>query len=120
MKEKRGCSTTAPFVYYENQKAALQQRKAERMRKFGEYTKWMLIFLLGVALIAVYKTFDNLGDVLNGILEVLRVLRPFVAGFILAYILNLPCKKIAILCQKSRFTFLKRHEKGISVAVVYC
>lgn len=90
------------------------------MKKFESYRKWILAFLLGVALIAVYKTFDNLGQVTQGILEVLHVLRPFVGGFILAYILNLPCKKIAAFCQKSRHAFLRKHEKGISVLAVYC
>ena len=89
------------------------------MKKFGAYTKWILAFILGVALIAVYKTFDNLREVTDGILKVLHVLKPFIFGFVIAYILNLPCKKIAGACRKSRYKFLQQHEKGISVLSIY-
>lgn len=89
------------------------------MKNFGAYTKWILAFILGVALIAVYKTFDNLREVTDVILKILHVIKPFIAGFVIAYILNLPCKKIAGACRKSRFKFLQNHEKGISVLSIY-
>ncbi len=89
------------------------------MKNFGAYTKWILAFILGVALIAVYKTFDNLREVTDGILHVLQVLKPFIAGFVIAYILNLPCKKISGICRKSKYKFFRRHEKGISILSIY-
>lgn len=89
------------------------------MKKFAEYKKWILIFLLGVALIVVYKTFDNLREVKDAILLFLDVVQPFIAGFVIAYILNLPCKKIAGLCQKSKFKFVKKHDKSIGILAVY-
>lgn len=89
------------------------------MKRFEKYTKWIVAFLLGVALIAVYKTFDNFGAVLEWFLNVLRVIRPFIVGFFIAYVLHLPCKKLERLCGRAKFSPIKNHAKGISVLAIY-
>lgn len=89
------------------------------MKHFEKYYKWVGAFVFCVAVIAVYKTFDNMGDVLKGIGTVISAFSPFVAGFVIAYLLNIPSKKIESLFGKAKNGFLKKHAKGISILIVY-
>ncbi len=89
------------------------------MKRFEKYYKWVAAFVFSVAVIAVYKTFDNFGDVLKGIGTVLSAFSPFVWGFVIAYLLNIPSKKIETLLTKSKNKFLQKRAKGISILTVY-
>lgn len=89
------------------------------MKKFDKYRNWFIAFVFAVAVIAVYKTFDNLYRITEFIGVVIKSLSPFVVGFIIAYILNIPAKKIEKLCQKSKYGFIKKRSKGISIIGVY-
>lgn len=89
------------------------------MKLFEKYYKWIAAFIFCVAVIAVYKTFDNFSNVLKGIGTVLSALSPFVIAFVIAYLLNIPSKKIEKLLTKVKNVFIKKHAKGISVLTVY-
>lgn len=89
------------------------------MKRFDKYYKWIAAFIFCVAVIAVYKTFDNLSDVIAGVGTVIGAFSPFVAGFVIAYLLNIPAKKIENPLLKSKKTFLRKHAKGISILTVY-
>lgn len=89
------------------------------MKRFDKYYKWIAAFIFCVAVIAVYKTFDNLSDVLAGIGTVIGAFSPFVAGFVIAYLLNIPAKKIENPLLHSKKAFLHKHAKGISILTVY-
>lgn len=89
------------------------------MKKFDKYRNWIIAFVFAVAVIAVYKTFDNFYKVAEIIGMVIKSLSPFVIGFVIAYILNIPATKIENLCQKSKYGFLKKKSKGISIIGVY-
>lgn len=84
-----------------------------------ELKKYLGIFILGVALIAVYKTFDNFGHVVSWGQHLLSLLTPFVIGFCIAYVLYIPCRKIEELCQKTRVAFVVKRRRGIAVASIY-
>lgn len=86
---------------------------------FDEFKKYAGLFVLGTALIAVYKTFDNFGMLLNGLKYVLSLLTPFVIGGITAYILYIPCKKLEALCKKTGVGFICAHRRALSVASIY-
>jgi len=79
----------------------------------------MFSFLLGLALIAVYKTFDNIGSVFSGISLFFKALRPFVIGFVIAYLLDSPTKRCAIYFSKAKNQFIQKHQKGISIFLIY-
>lgn len=85
-----------------------------------KYSKWATLFIFGVALIAVYKTFDNfsfIGSMLTGIFDAIK---PFIIAFIIAYLLNIPAKKISYLVEKKiKSDFIRRHSSGIGITVVY-
>ncbi len=88
----------------------------EFFKKNGEYFKK---FIFGVALIVVFKTFDNLSFIFDGLRIVKDAVMPFIAAFIVAYMLNLPCVKLEALLGKIKSPFIKKHARGISVLIVY-
>ncbi|MBR5808559.1 MAG: AI-2E family transporter, partial [Clostridia bacterium] len=89
------------------------------MKKFDKYRNWIVAFVFAVAVIAVYKTFDNFYKVAEIIGVFVKSLSPFVIGFVIAYILNIPATKIERLCQKSKYALIKKRSKGISIVGVY-
>lgn len=89
------------------------------MKRFEKYYKWIVAFVFCVAVIAVYKTFDNFSNILKGIGTVLSAFSPFITGFVIAYLLNIPANKIQLLLCKSKNKYLKKHVHGISIFIVY-
>ncbi len=89
------------------------------MRKYQKYTKWIVPFVFGVALIVVYKTFDNISNVFNFVGDVFAAITPFVVGFIIAYILNLPCKKLEKFYTKTKLAFIQKKAKSFSIITIY-
>lgn len=89
------------------------------MKKFGQYSLWILAFVFCVGLIAVYKTVDNFNAVTRIFGMVVDALKPFIVGFVIAYILNLPCRKIRRNLDKISYRWVSEHSLGISIFVVY-
>ena len=89
------------------------------MKKFEKYSNWVIALIFVIIVIAVYKTFDNIYNIMGAIGMFIKILSPFVTGFVIAYILNMPCKRIDALLKKSKYKFLKEKSKGISIASVY-
>lgn len=87
--------------------------------KWKELTKYFGLFVFAVAVIAVYKTFDNIGNILSFFGNVLSLLSPFVTGFVIAYVFLTPCKAIENFLMKRKLPFLVRYRRVISVTVVY-
>ncbi len=90
------------------------------LNSLKKYSKWVTIFVLGVALIAVYKTFDSFSVILAALARVLDASKPFIFAFAIAYILNIPAKKTeGLLRKKVNITYVKKHAHGISVAIAF-
>ena len=89
------------------------------MKKYEKYKNWILAFVFIVAVLAVYKTFDNFHKIREFFKTVLSSLTPFVVGFVIAYILNIPCKLINNACKKSKIKLLNKGSKVISITSVY-
>lgn len=89
------------------------------MKKFEKYSNWVMALIFVIVVIAIYKTFDNIYKIMGAIGMFIKILSPFVTGFVIAYILNMPCKRIDALLKKSKYKFLKEKSKGISIACVY-
>ncbi len=87
--------------------------------KFQDLKKYLSIFILAVALIIVYNTFDNFGVIIDFFAKVLQLLTPFFIGAAIAFVLRIPCKKTEILLHKTKSEFLQKHRRGLSVAIVY-
>lgn len=89
------------------------------MKKFEKYSNLIILFVFLVLGIIVYKTFDNISDIFAGIGVVAKSLTPFFIGFVIAYILNMPSKKIEPILAKSKYKFIQKRIRGISIFTVY-
>ncbi|MBQ6907156.1 MAG: AI-2E family transporter [Clostridia bacterium] len=89
------------------------------MEIFKKYSKWFVALIFAIILIAVYKTFDNFNRIIEIIKLTWSALTPFVIGFVIAYIFNMPCKKIDAMAKKSKYKFLSKNSKPISIILVY-
>ena len=49
----------------------------------------------------------------------IKILNPFILGFVIAYLVNQPSNSIAGLCRKSKINFLNKHADGLGVLAVY-
>lgn len=88
--------------------------------KFEKKNKSLLyVFLGAVSLIIAYKLIDHIGALWEGVGAIFSALKPFIIGSVIAYLLNQPTNAIARKYQKSRWSYLKNHAKGLSVLSVY-
>ncbi len=81
--------------------------------------KWSYWFLLGVAIIIVYKLLDNFSDIMGVVTKFFEILTPFLVGILIAYLLYIPCKKIENTYQKSKIKFIGKRSRGLSIFTVY-
>ena len=85
-----------------------------------KYSKWVTLFVLGAALIAVYKTFNSFAAMKGIISIIIKAIKPFILAFIIAYIVNIPAKRVNVVLQKkAKRAFVQKHSWAISVAFVY-
>lgn len=89
------------------------------MKNSKNFAQWVTAFLLGAALIVVYKAFDSLGWILGGAVKLLSILMPFLIGFIIAFLLFGPVNRLETLFQKSKWRFLQKSARVLSVTIVY-
>ena len=89
------------------------ENKKEKIRKWGYW------FLLGLALIIIYKCLDNFTAVTDVVGNFLSVLAPFFVGIFIAYILYMPCRKFETFYRKSKIKLLKRRARTFSIITVY-
>ena len=75
---------------------------------------WLLIAITGVI---VYKMLDNFSNVQQWFGTFFRILKPFLAGLLISYILFMPCKKIESAISKLKF--MKNRARGLSVIATY-
>lgn len=82
-------------------------------------SKWMYWFLLGLAIIIVYKILDNFAEIGGAIGNFFNVITPFLAGTLLAYLLYIPASRIERSFLKTKRKFLKKKARTISVVITY-
>ena len=84
-----------------------------------QWGRWLYWFILGLALIIVYKALDNFGNVVEGINEFLSVLSPFLVGIFIAYLLYMPSRKFEELYKKVKIKFFSKKARLLGVITVY-
>lgn len=90
------------------------------MDKNGFYwKKWLGAFLFGVALITVYKTFDNLTEIFKTVSGIISLFTPFIIGFVLAFFLYPATLSLERKLSGNKKTWIVKHRKTISVLSVY-
>ena len=89
------------------------------MKHMKGLATWVTAFIFAVALIVVYKTFDNFSAIWSFVSNLLNIISPFVFGFGLAFLLYAPCSKFESLFKRTQKRFLTKHARGMSIAIVY-
>ncbi len=92
-------------------------KRMEEIR--SNWKKWFSWFLLIVSGILVYKVVDNFGNIQEWFGTFFRVLRPFIAGIFIAYILILPSRSIEKAYRTSKKQLIAKHARGLSVLTTY-
>lgn len=86
---------------------------------FKELKKYFGLFILGAALIIVYKTFDNFGVILDFFAKILNLLTPFFVGAAIAFLLRVPCRRLERMLRGCKVGFIRKSRRGISIFLTY-
>lgn len=89
------------------------------MKKSKNLAQWISLFLLGFALIVVYKTFDNLGQIGSLVGRLFSILTPFVVGFAIAFVLYGPVNRLEQLLLRSKVKGINKAARPLAVTAVY-
>lgn len=87
--------------------------------KTGYWKRYAAWFILGVALIIIFKTIDSFGAIFSWIGDLVSLLMPFFLAALLAFILYTPCKKFEKLYKKIKLKFISKRARVFSVATMY-
>lgn len=87
--------------------------------RFKGLTIIVAVFILGVALIAVYKTFDNLAVIFAFFGKILHILSPFVIGLGMAFLLFAPSNWLEKRIKHAKQKWAANHARALSVLFVY-
>lgn len=77
---------------------------------------WLLI---AITVVIVYKMLDNFSSIQAWFGTLFTILKPFLIGLLIAYILFIPCRKIENALKKSRLKIISKKARGISVITTY-
>lgn len=83
------------------------------------FAQWLGLFLLGTALILVFKIFDKIGAIFGWFGDFLTILTPFIVGFAIAFLLYGPVKGIEGLFLRCRWKWVKKIARPTAVLTVY-
>ncbi|MCL2421482.1 MAG: AI-2E family transporter [Defluviitaleaceae bacterium] len=75
-------------------------------------------FLLALAIIIAYRVIGEISFFIDFIRQAWSVISPFFYGFLLAYIVNVPCSSIQRLLAKSKNQFIFKRQKMLSILIV--
>ena len=89
-----------------------------RMHK-SQFRMMVAYFTLAVSVIGFYWIVTNLEVIGGWIGWIVNVMGPFIAGFIIAYILSIPVNSAQKLLERTNLPFLQHWKKAISVIAVY-
>ncbi len=84
-----------------------------------DWNYWLTRFLFVMAIVVGYKLITNYQILMDSLSNLISVLSPFIIGFIFAYLLNGAQKRLELLFQNIKLSFIKNHSRGISVLVLY-
>ena len=87
--------------------------------KENTWKKWIYWFSFGVAIILVFNIFNNFENLKQIVGNFFKILSPFLAGILIAYILYLPSRWIEKKLEKNKLKFIKKKARPISVVIIY-
>lgn len=89
------------------------------MKTNKNLAQWLSIFLLGFSFIIIYKMFDSLAEIGSWIGRLFSILTPFVIGFVIAFLLYAPARRIEGFLLKRKWKFWKKAARPLAVICVY-
>lgn len=89
------------------------------MKSNKNFAQWLGMFLVGFALIVAYKMFDSLAEIGGIIGRLFSILTPFVIGFVIAFLLYMPAKKLETLLLRIKGKLWKKIARPVSIVIVY-
>jgi len=76
-------------------------------------------FLLAVAIIGAHKLISEISILIDFLSQLWSIITPFFYGFLLAYILNIPCSGLQKFFGKSKDSFIRKRKKSFSIILTY-
>ena len=89
------------------------------MKNKKNIKQWLMLFVLGVALIIVYHTFDSLGWIVSAFGKMLSILTPFVVGFAIAFLLYAPISRLEKVLKRIQWRWMQKAARPIALVLVY-
>ena len=83
-----------------------------------KFKSLMPYFLLSLLIIAAYRISGELSFFFNFFGLAWGVISPFFYGFLLAYVINIPCSSLQRLLSKTNNKFIVKRKKSISLVIV--
>lgn len=80
---------------------------------------WTFCLSLAFAVIIIYKAIDSIGYIVTFINGFLKVISPFLAGILIAYLLYTPESKIEMGLKKSKKRFVRKKARTIGIFSTY-
>ncbi len=89
-------------------------------QKHKQLSMWIAAFIFVSCVLIFKEIIAKMPEIFSALGSFLTILSPFIAGFIIAFILYVPCNKIEKLLKRSKkANFFSKHARGISVFLVY-
>jgi predicted PurR-regulated permease PerM len=91
------------------------------LRKFSTRKVRSLVpyFLLALAVIIAYKVIIEIRFFADLLDSAWGIVTPFFSGFLLAYIINLPCSAIQRLLGRIKLRFISKRSRGLAIIITY-
>jgi len=84
-----------------------------------EWYKWIPITIVAIILIIVFKAVDNLTQISEAISKFLGAISSLLFGILFAYFLYTPFKKVNTFFGKSKFNFIAKRKKSLSIIAIF-
>ena len=84
-----------------------------------DWKKRMSWLIIAIIVVIVYKMLDNFSSIQAWFGTLFMILKPFLIGLLISYILFIPCTKIENGLKKSKIKLISKKARGISVITTY-
>ncbi|HBD01007.1 MAG TPA: hypothetical protein DC053_19365, partial [Lachnoclostridium sp.] len=91
----------------------------EELLKKKQIRVFLSRLLLAMLVIIFYKIVMNVSDVMIWLKSFTKVLIPFFYGFVIAYLLNIPCSALERRLNRLKTGPFQKSSRGISVFIIY-
>lgn len=80
---------------------------------------WIAVLLLAAAIVVIFHAVSQFDVFVTWIARFFWVISPFIWGFLLAYVLNIPREKMEHLLTRIGIDWVAKRKKGLSVLLIY-